>query len=98
MITMIFYWIGIVGASLIGITLLAVLISFTWGWCKSALRHGALRYNRSRMCRRMNAGLGHSCALWLINYNERHGFRFTDYTAGEWERYFGEQARKEVKE
>ena len=95
MITTAFFWIGIIGALLISIAILTVLVSFVYGWCISAYRHGKMLYNRSKMCRRVTASIGYSCALWLINYNERHGFKHGGYTAGEWERYFGEQMKRE---
>lgn len=98
MITIIFYWIGIVGALLIGIALLVVFISLLIGCGYSAFRHGEMLYNRSKMCKKVSANIGHSCALWLIHYNERRGFKFSGYSAGDWERYFGQQLKRKKDE
>lgn len=95
MMTTFFFWIGIICTLLISIAILIVFASFVYGWCKSAYRHGEMLYNRSKMCKHVTASIGHSCALWLINYNERHGFKYSTYTAGKWERYFGEQMKRD---
>ena len=94
MIVTVFYWIGVIGAFLISIAIIIVFASLVYGWCKSAYRHGEMLYNRSKMCKKVSASIGHSCALWLVNYNERNGFKYSGYSAGDWERYFGQQMRK----
>lgn len=94
-VTMIFYWIGLVGAIIIGISLLAVVGSYVAGFCSDAFKHGRIRYRYTKMYKKTTASIGHTCALWLSNYNSTHRFVGNGFTSGDWERYFGKQLRNE---
>lgn len=92
--TMIFYWIGVIGAALIGLALLILFGSWLSGYCSGLFWHGRKVYATSKLKRHFTAKNGFYVSLWLINYNEGHGFKRGRYTALEWNRYFAKQLKE----
>lgn len=88
-----FFWIGVGVAAIAPLALLIIAAAWIFSYCKAVVYHAERVYHKSRLRKRMTAKEGFYVSLWLINYNEGHGFGRGKFTAMDWNNYFSKRLK-----